>query len=101
MTEFKSGWSWQSKDNDTITCRLWFDGRTTLEELLAQLREAAPGAVDITFGGGMVMWTRGATEQELAERRAWQRQAADRHAEWERKMHAQLIAKYGPTPLAS
>lgn len=97
QVEYTTRWSWQSKDSDIITCRLWFNGRVTLDELVEKLREVAPDATDISFGGGMVMWTREPTEQELADRRAWQQQAADAHMAWKRKMHAELNEEFGIT----
>lgn len=96
VTEYQMSHSWATKAHDTISCRLWFDGRVSLDELLAKIREEAGSATDVTFGGGMIMWTRPPTEEEIADIRSWEAKQAARLEEWERATLARLSAKYGP-----
>ena len=93
--EYHTGYSWATKAHDTISCRLSFDGRAPMDELIAKVREEAGGAADVTFGGGMVTWSRPPNEQELAALAAWEAKQAERTEEWERATLARLIEKYG------
>ena len=95
MTEYRTGHSWATKAHDIIACRLWFDGRVPLDELLAKIREEAGDAADVTFGGGMVTWTRPPNTTELADLAVWEAKQAARLEEWERATLARLTEKYG------
>lgn len=94
-------WSWQSNDNDLRTGYLAMEGRISVEDLIAQMRQIAPGVAltDLHLNWATVTWSRPADAEELAQRRQHQEQWEKRHEQWERKTLAQLIAKYGaPEP---
>lgn len=92
-------WTWQSKDSDLRNGYLAMDGRVSLADLNAWMQNYAPGVApeEIMVNWATVVWSRPATNQELAER-AEQRAAWDkRHEAWERETLAKLTAKYGGT----
>lgn len=93
--KYQTGHSWATKAHDTIACRLWFNGRVSMDELIAKIRKEAGAATDVTFGGGMVTWTRPPTEEEVADIRAWEAKQAARSEEWERATLVRLMEKYG------
>jgi hypothetical protein len=91
-------WSWASRDSDIRTGYLAVDGRITIKELLTLMDELAPGVeiADIAVNWATVVWSRPATDEELAERARHDARAAARHAAWEREALARLYARYGP-----
>lgn len=90
-------WTWQSNDNDLRTGYLTMKGRISIADLIAHMREIAPGVAleDISVNWATATWSRPADADELEQRRAARERHDKRHEEWERQTLARLIKKYG------
>lgn len=90
-------WTWESKDTDVRVGYMAVDGRMSIADLIAHMREIAPHAAleEIQVNWATVVWTRLATGDELAQRRQAHERWEKRHQEWERQTLARLIKKYG------
>lgn len=90
-------WTWQSNDNDLRNGYMSVDGRVSLAALIEYMAELAPGVPldQVHANWATVTWSRPATDQELADRRAAHQRWQERHNEWEQQMLARLLKKYG------
>lgn len=92
--------SWATREKDSpIHCYLGMKHRVTLQELIDHFNEHYPD-VDVAtleLNWSTVVWERPPTEEELADRAERQRRHDERHAAWERRMYAELKAKFEGT----
>ena len=94
-------WTWQSRDNDVRVGYLAMDGRMSIAELIERMRTVAPGVAleDMQINWATVVWTRPATAEELAVRRAADARQRERLEQWDRETLARLTEKYGGLPM--
>jgi hypothetical protein len=98
MTE--PSWSFESNESDRVAMRMHFSGKQSLDELIQWIYQHAPGVDDteVFISGGMVSWSRDATEEELAKRDEWRREREKKLERWERDTFARLQEKYREVP---
>lgn len=95
MTEFHLRRTRTSREGDTVTCYLNFDGRIPLGEVTDFIRETDI-AIDknVTVGGGMFMWVAPATEEEMEGWREYDKNLAERARENRRAHYERLRAEF-------
>lgn len=89
--------SWISHDNDSdVSVYITMEHRITVQEFLDYMAQQHP-EVDLAqaqLNFATVRWVDRPTERELATREEWRTRQAERHEAWERKIYAELKAKF-------
>ena len=89
--------AWARKEDDSPRqIYVAMSGRVSISDLLAYIATVDPNVSpdDLLLNFATVTWQREATDEERAERAAWQRESDAKHEKWERETVVRLAAKY-------